>query len=547
MHATGSNNRLPASGRQVQPSPPAPGWRWKAGGLRGARLLVPLAGIGGVFAALAIDGLAVTVWPAAALILAGVTLALVTIGVALLLLVRHRIQQNLLFPLTHLRHWALRMRGGDLSVRIPGEQKGEFAELARDINAIGENLQALSRDMDSRVQKAITRIGQKTRSLEILYEVAATINASQNLNDLLRQFLQILKDVLDARGGAVRLLTGDGYMRLIASDGFDDDLLSRERLVSINQCLCGHAATCGSVQSRDAAVCRNLLERELFESDGGTDVIAVPLLYRERILGVYNLFVERPIPFGREDLNDLLTSIGRHLGMAIEKARLEDEARRLSVMEERTLMAHELHDSLAQTLSSLRFQVRILDETVRTGDRSAALHNIERLANGLDEAHTELRELLTQFRAPIDESGLVPAIQKIVSSFARETGISAFLQQEWRHAQLPVNLEMQLLRIVQEALANARKHSRAQHVRVILRHDESQQTGWLLVEDDGVGFGETEMQGRPGEHMGLSIMEDRARRLGGVLKIESEAGDGTRVMLTFAMPDGVQTATQAAD
>ena len=89
-----------------------------------------------------------------------------------------------------------------------------------------------------------------------------------------------------------------------------------------------------------------------------------------------------------------------------------------------------------------------------------------------------------------------------------------------------------IMRIVQETLTNTRKHAQAQTVRVLLTRE---QTGeyLLLIEDDGIGFEGASKQGRPGEHIGLSIMEERARRLGGNLRIESEVGEGTRVELSY--------------
>lgn len=111
----------------------------------------------------------------------------------------------------------------------------------------------------------------------------------------------------------------------------------------------------------------------------------MPLQYRDRTLGVYNLFVYRDDYVDPKGIEDLLTSIGRHLGMAIDKARSDDAFNRFSIMEERTRIAHELHDSLAQTMASLRFQVRVLDETLRQGREPAVWHELEKIENNLDE------------------------------------------------------------------------------------------------------------------------------------------------------------------
>ena len=202
-------------------------------------------------------------------------------------------------------------------------------------------------------------------------------------------------------------------------------------------------------------------------------------------------------------------------------------------MEERTTLAHELHDSLAQTLASLRFQVRLLEDLLKQGGGSeAAGKDVQRIRSGLDEAHTELRELLNSFRAPVDERGLISALEKVVERFGRETGIHVLFQNDCREPALSSAEEMQMLRVAQECLVNIRKHARAHTVRVLL----SCRGGGiysLLIEDDGIGFEDPAREGKPGEHVGLSIMEERARRLGGNLRIESEVGEGTRVELSY--------------
>ena len=92
-----------------------------------------------------------------------------------------------------------------------------------------------------------------------------------------------------------------------------------------------------------------------------------------------------------------------------------------------------------------------------------------------------------------------------------------------------------MLRIVQECLANIRKHSQANAVRVLMRASDDGEY-MVLVEDDGIGIQNKVMEGGPGEHLGLNILQERATRIGGELKIESEAGEGTRVILRFSQP-----------
>jgi two-component system nitrate/nitrite sensor histidine kinase NarX len=342
--------------------------------------------------------------------------------------------------------------------------------------------------------------------------------------------------VVDARAGTVRMLTNEGDMQLIASSGLDAEVVKQEQLVSVDRCLCGQAAQRGEVYSlSDLKGCGQFVGRPFFDSDQ-VEMIAVPLCYRGKVLGVYNLFTEHPGLVEREDMKNLLTSIGHHLGMAIEKARLDEEANVLSIMEERTRLANELHDSLAQSLASLRFQVRVLDETLHSGKESALWQELEIIENSIDEAYTELRELIAHFRAPMDKRGLIPAIEQAVERFRRNSDIRAFLQLEWDNTKLPAEIEIQVLRIVQEALANIRKHSEANAVRVLMRASKDKRC-MVMVEDDGIGIQNKVMEGGPGEHLGLNILQERAARIGGDLKIESEPGEGTRIILRFPIPE----------
>lgn len=460
-------------------------------------------------------------------------------ALGLLVLLFFRIRNSLLSPLTLLRDWVHNIRAGNLSARIEDEGHPEFSELVKDVNALSDTLQSLSSDMQSQVRKQTQHIERKTHSLEIIYDVAASINISRDLDDLLTRFLHTIKDVVNARAAVVRLVTEDNQMRLVSSIGLDDDLMAREQLIPSEACLCGSAYKDGKVLfQKDLNQCDKIIGRNFFEQDN-IGMIVVPLQYRDKTLGVYNLFVDKNDFADPDDIEDLLTSLGRHLGMAIDKARSEDEANRLSIMEERTRLAHELHDSLAQTLASLRFQVRVLDETIRKGEEPSIWHELEQIENNLDEAYAELRELITHFRAPIDKRGLIPAVEHLIDRFRNQTDISIFLQKEWNVLHLPASIEVQALRIIQEALNNIRKHSQAHTVRVILRSDV-QGDCRILIEDDGIGMKlpktENSTNTVSGEHIGLSIMDERAARIGGTVRIESEEGEGTRVILRFPHP-----------
>lgn len=199
-------------------------------------------------------------------------------------------------------------------------------------------------------------------------------------------------------------------------------------------------------------------------------------------------------------------------------------------LEERTQLANELHDSLAQTLASLKFQVRVLDDTLRQDSEPAIWQEMERIESSLDEANVELRELIAHFRAPVSKHGLTSGIRRLLSRFRKETGTEAVLQNQAQDVELAPEEEIQVLRIVQESLANVRKHSRANMVRVLLSRDSTNRFR-LVIEDDGTGMALQAGDHDSEHHFGLAIMRERAAAVGAALSIESEPGEGTRVVM----------------
>ncbi|MDX1811356.1 MAG: histidine kinase, partial [Gammaproteobacteria bacterium] len=383
-----------------------------------------------------------------------------------------RTKRNLLDPLTHLRYWATRIRGGQLLARIPVPvEDNEFRQLVNDINSVSDSLRGLTHDMNEQVRIQTRKTEQKSNSLKILYDVATSINNSQNLDELLTQCMKTLKSLVHARAASIRLLTDNNELKLMSSIGLDKEVIKKERLIAISRCECGNAVADGSMKCQDIQKCGNVIEQPLF-NNSDMKMIAVPLKYRGKTLGIYNLFVDNTELAEQDELYGLLTSIGQHLGVAVAKSKLENETRRLALMEERTLLSHELHDSLAQTLASLRFQVSILEEILEQTPNVQAKAELSRLNSGLEKANQDLREMLDHFRTPMDERGLIPALKDLCQQYRAETGIAIFFQDETANQNLPPDNEVQVLHIVQEALSNVRKHSKAQNVRILLKVED---------------------------------------------------------------------------
>ena len=431
--------------------------------------------------------------------------------------------------LTALRAWTQKIRAGELSARIPGSTQPDLSELSQDINFVAEMLESLSRDAEIQLQRHTEHIARKNKSQKILYDVVTSINMSRNVQELLTRFLYTMTELVDARGAAVYLGAKKSTFSLIAEIGIAATFSERSPYLP--------ESTRTADENHSIPIRVIPFPGRASHQAGGAykklSILIIPLQYRGKVLGVYNLYIDGDQFKSDGEYEELFTSMGRHLGIAVEKARLDEEANALSIMQERTNIANELHDSLAQTLASIKYQVRVLDETIHQEDEAATWQELERIESTIDEAHTELRTLIAHFRMPIGESSLTNSVEQVIERFKQDCDdVQVYLQKEWPDTTLPPQVELQVLRVIQEALTNVRKHSEADTVRVLMRGDtEGHYT--VLVEDDGMGITDLQKQSSVGEHVGISIMQDRANRIGGTLVVDGEPGEGVQVRFEF--------------
>jgi two-component system nitrate/nitrite sensor histidine kinase NarX len=182
----------------------------------------------------------------------------------------------------------------------------------------------------------------------------------------------------------------------------------------------------------------------------------------------------------------------------------------------------------------MKIQLLRLTTLLDAAQAPAARGVADELREGVSAAYRQLRELLTTFRLQLDGKGLKSALRGVVDDLRRRTGLDAELHDELHGLELSANEQVHLLQIVREALANVERHAGAAHVAVRLARAGDGADIELSVEDDGAGVaaGVDLASARP-QHFGVSIMRDRARALGGDLRVEARAGGGTRVALRF--------------
>ncbi|MBU6536082.1 GAF domain-containing sensor histidine kinase [Streptomyces mayonensis] len=225
------------------------------------------------------------------------------------------------------------------------------------------------------------------------------------------------------------------------------------------------------------------------------------------------------------DDEDLLGILAQHAAIALTNARLYERSRELTIAEERSRLAHELHDAVSQKLFSLRLTAQAATALVDR-DPARAKGELQQVATLAAEAADELRAAVVELRpAALEEDGLVATLRTQIQVLDRAHAARVTFAGHGVKA-LPAAQEEALLRVAQEALHNALRHSGAEHVGVTLHR---RGTGAVLrVTDDGGGFDPRAVR-RAGRHLGLVSMRDRAGGTGGRLTVRSAPGEGTTI------------------
>jgi two-component system nitrate/nitrite sensor histidine kinase NarX len=276
------------------------------------------------------------------------------------------------------------------------------------------------------------------------------------------------------------------------------------------------------------------LERPACVDEGIHALVAVPCRSGGRTLGLLTLYSKYRSAFAGLD-RALLRAIGMHLGAAIDTAEYLALSRERAVADERRVIAGELHDGVAQTLAYLNLQVARVQVLLDGGATDGASRELAEVRGVIQDAYSEVRHLLADFRAtPVGDPGaFAAALRAQTEAFTRRTGIAVDLAGDAHLAALSVGQQAEMFRIIQEALANVRKHAGASTVRIVCEGGDGRCV--VRVTDDGVGFDPALVEDTGGLHVGTSIIRERAAKLRGRLTIDSQPGRGTTVSVSVPL------------
>jgi signal transduction histidine kinase len=361
-------------------------------------------------------------------------------------------------------------------------------------------------------------------ALRAVSDAVLAVASERSVEEVLQRLVDQARELAGARYAALGIPDGDGGFSRFLVSGMSEQLIAR-----LGPLPRTHGMLGAMLEGPDPYRTHDIHEDPRFRGwwpAGHPDMrsfLGVPIVAAGEVIGAFYLTDKLGAPtFDPED-QELIELLAAHAAIAITNARLYERSRELSMMSERNRLALELHDVVSQKLFGLVLTAESA-ATLFDRDAAAARGQVERLQDLAREALDELRSLVLELRAPdLERDGLCGALRKHAELQQRLHGVPIELEIDDDLSIGPGDREV--LRIAQEALHNAVRHSGA--TRVVLRL----RAGLVLeVIDDGAGFDPADPELRS-RHLGLTSMEERALRLGGRLEIRSASGEGTTVRL----------------
>jgi signal transduction histidine kinase len=382
-------------------------------------------------------------------------------------------------------------------------------------------------------QRLEKMVDERTAELEAFYKITSDVSALPALDEVLSTVTERARALLGADVAA--LLLRDEAEEMLVTHAVSGD---RSEGLAALRFGCAADGPEGILADGDDSLplgrrAARRLAPELHTAmtqDGLRTLLAAPLTARGQRQGL--------LLVGTRSRRGLPTEAGRTLSrlasataLVLENARLYMESQRLAVLEERDRIAREMHDSLAQVLGLLGLKTGLAGELLAQGDLKGAESQIRSIEEAAESGYREVRASILELRSgAFAQQGLLQGLVDYAAKFSADTGIQADVEvSDGASGHLSATAEIQLIRIIQEALANVRKHAGARQALVTLGVDD----GHVLasVQDDGCGFDPRDAVGENGSHFGLQTMRERAESIGGVLEVDTALGTGTTVVV----------------
>jgi len=449
-------------------------------------------------------------------------LALLALGVIVPVLVTAYGVRHITDPIQKLIHATEGVTAGQFEHRIDVKTGDEIETLAGQFNLMSAKLD----DSYSSLEK---KVADRTRELAILNSIISVASRSLNIQEILEDVLNKTVEQMGFDAGAAFRLESDPTLKLlVAHRGFEPGIAIDFVNSYTNTSPRNTAENPPEVRIYEIEDAQD--ERQLvhFGQPGFYRLVSVPLSTKGRTIGLFLLGKRERGSLSPEELS-LLNSIGQQIGVAMENARLYEQAEQAAVAAERQRMARELHDAVTQTLFSANLIADVLPRIWKRNP-DEGLKNLEELRQLTRGALAEMRTLLLEMRPEsLERADIKSLLTQLADAFIGRVRVpvSLFIQGD---CELTHEVMLVFYRVAQEALNNIAKHSGARQVDLHLECQSGQMN--LIIKDDGLGFNPDTITPN---HLGIAIMRERANSIGASLKIESQAGQGTTVELDWRL------------
>jgi signal transduction histidine kinase len=359
-----------------------------------------------------------------------------------------------------------------------------------------------------RMQAQIVR---KNEESQALYEIAVDIAALDDQKEVLRSIVDRVREMLGADTAEVLLTARSGGLEPAVHSGV--------------RCITPAASMVGPGPSNDGSAATPPLPRPAQRE------ISAALMVAGEPVGELRASFRAGQALSEDDTR-LLSAMADLAAIEVQKGRLLERDRLVATLEERERLAREMHDSLAQVLGYIHLKSQAAERSLRSDATDQVRESLEEITSVAHEAYVDVREAILGLRETISpRRAFVDALREYATRFSQQSGVATRI--DVLGAPLPdldPAVELQLMRVVQEALTNVRKHSGARKACVSLEEGDGLR---ITIEDDGNGFSPDQLNG-DSDHFGLDVMRERVERVGGTLEIESMSGHGTRVCVVLS-------------
>ncbi|WP_413731501.1 MULTISPECIES: nitrate/nitrite two-component system sensor histidine kinase NarQ [unclassified Shewanella] len=389
-------------------------------------------------------------------------------------------KRKVVVPLQQMMESANTISKGNFAVEMPKTEYIELSALSDALDSTAQELATLYGNLETQVKEKTLALTRANRELKFLYDNLVLLHSGKLNFEVMRQSLLQLKEYEHLQHLRLIIQQDEDAMEVIATD------------------------------------------EDIWPQSGQT--MQFPLKFEQQELGFLEVI-------GEHDINvPLFENFAIMLARSIVIHNASEQRQQLALLEERAVIARELHDSLGQLLSFLKIQISLLRKGLDQSCKSPAVtQQLEELNEGVTTAYAQLRELLSTFRLTVKEPNLRNALEAMLEQLRSQTETELELNYRLPPQLLAAHQHIHILQLTREATLNAIKHANASRI-CISCEKNSDNMVVISVEDNGIGLAHIKERD---QHFGIGIMHERASRLSGMVEFSSNASGGTSVVLTF--------------